>query len=95
MVSVLIYAIRTFSRVLTFLLIGQAFLSWFVRDPYSSAGKLYYALARFTDPIVAPAKAFLHKIGADRGMIDFSLLLTILFIELIEAALVRMLLTFA
>ena len=95
MAGVLVYAIHTFTRILIYVMIGQAFLSWFVRDPYSTAGKLYYALAKITDPLAAPARAFLAKIGADRGMIDFSLLLTVILIELVEAGLVRLVMMFA
>ena len=95
MVSVLIYAIRLFSRILIYIMIAQALLSWFVRDPSSKAAKFYMALAKITDPISAPARAFLARIGADRGMLDFSLLLTIIFIELIESAVIRLLITIA
>lgn len=41
------------------------------------------AIVSLTDPILAPAQMIMHKLGLDRGMIDFSPWVAILFLRLI------------
>lgn len=79
--SVLIYAIYLFSEVLSTALLLRALFSWFARDPYSTVGKIYSVLIRFTEPVVAPCRQLLSRFNT--GMIDFSVLLALLLIQVL------------
>ena len=53
--GILIYAIYTFGEILSTALVVRAIMSWFTQpNNYSTLGKIYLALIRFTEPIVAP-----------------------------------------
>jgi uncharacterized protein YggT (Ycf19 family) len=73
-------------------LIAQAVLSWFV-NPYRGGSSrtlasVYRVLSSFTYPLTLPARAVLSKVRT--GPMDFSLLLTVLFLILIREILVRL-----
>lgn len=67
----------------------EAILSWFVRNPYSNLGKIYVALNRFTEPIVAPCRRFLSRFNT--GPMDFSLILAFFLVEAVANILIRLL----
>lgn len=85
---ILIRAIYLFSNILVTALVVRALMSWFVRDTYSTAGKIYAALIRFTEPLVSPFRRLLSNFNT--GMLDFSVLLAIVVIEMIGNLLVRL-----
>ncbi|MEE3382461.1 MAG: YggT family protein [Anaerovoracaceae bacterium] len=87
MAYVLIRAISLFAEVLELMLLARALLSWFVRDQYSTLGKIYIAIIRFTEPIVAPCRRALSKLNT--GMFDFSVLLAMLLISAVSNILIR------
>ncbi|MBQ1690088.1 MAG: YggT family protein [Firmicutes bacterium] len=87
MAYVLIRAIRLFAEVLELMLLARALLSWFVRDQYSTLGKIYIAIIRFTEPIVAPCRRALSRLNT--GMFDFSVLLAMLLISAVSNILIR------
>ena len=87
MAYILIRAIRWFANVLFLLLLGRALLSWFARDPYSTAGKLYQLAVRLTEPIVEPCRRLLS--GFNTGMLDFSVFLALILVELAETILIK------
>lgn len=89
MISLFIIAINWFARILIMLLFGRAILSWFATDPYSTAGKLYSMCVALTEPIVSPIRIFLSRYNT--GMFDFSVLLAMLLVELVERVLIRIL----
>ncbi len=91
MVIVLINAVEIFARVLVSLLVVRAVMSWFVRNPYSTAGKIYSVLIRLTEPFVSPCRRLLERLGLVGGMFDFSVLLAFFLIEFVEALVVRLL----
>ncbi len=95
MAVVLIRAVRLFAQVLTWLLVARAAMSWFARGPYSTAGKIYSWLIQLTEPMVAPCRKLLDKLGLGGGMLDFSVLLAFLLIEFLAALIVRLILLFA
>lgn len=80
-------AISYFISVLNFFIIARALFSWFSRD-YSS--KIYNFLYQITEPILAPFRLLLEKLGF-RGMIDFSPLLAILALDLLGNMIIRLL----
>ena len=73
--------------MLELMLLARALLSWFVRDQYSTLGKIYIAIIRFTEPIVAPCRRALSKLNT--GMFDFSVLLAMLLISAVSNILIR------
>lgn len=91
MVYILIYAIRWFANILVTLLLIRALLSWFASNPYSFLGKLYMVMVKFTEPLVSPCRKLLSKFNT--GMFDFSVLLSMLFIELAANILIKLIIT--
>lgn len=89
---ILIYAVRMFCEILVGLLIAQALMSWFVRDVTSTFGKIYLALVRFTEPIVMPFRKLLSRFNT--GMIDFSVLLAIVVIQMAGNMIIRFIVMF-
>ena len=92
MKGILVYAIYIFCNILVTALLIRALLSWFVRDYYSPLGKIYSALIRFTEPMVEPLRRLLSRFNT--GMLDFSVLLAMVAIEVIAKILVRIILIF-
>ena len=90
--TTLVYAIYMFSNILVAALVIRALLSWFARDPYSPAGKIYGFFIRFTEPIVMPFRKLLSRFNT--GMFDFSLLLAMLAIEIGANIICRIILIF-
>ena len=87
MAQTLVFAIYLFGEVITSAMLIQAILSWFVRDRYSPLGKLYMLLSSFTEPIVAPCRRLLSRVNT--GMLDFSLLLALVVVQLVTNILIR------
>ena len=88
MTQTLVFAIYLFGEILSSAMIIQAILSWFVRDRYSPLGKLYMLISNFTEPIVAPCRRLLSRVNT--GMIDFSLMLALILVQVIVNILVRL-----
>lgn len=80
---ILIRTISWFAQFLTTVLLLRAIMSWFVRDPYSTLGKIYMAIIRFTEPMVVPCRRLLDKMNFNTGMFDFSVLLAFFMIEIV------------
>lgn len=89
---VLAYAVNMFANILVTALCVRAIMSWFVNDYYSPVGKIYGLLIRFTEPIVEPCRNFLSRFNT--GVIDFSLLLAMVLIELIASVVIRLIFMF-
>ena len=85
-------AIYMFCNILVALLLIRALMSWFVRDMYSPMGKIYGAIIRFTEPIVMPFRRLLSRFNT--GMLDFSVLLAMLVIEMAGNILVKIIVLF-
>lgn len=90
MTYILCRAILLFSDIFVWALIIRAILSWFARDQYSTAGKLYMVMIRFTEPIVAPCRKALSKLNT--GMFDFSVLLAMILVQAVARLLVNIIL---
>jgi YggT family protein len=71
--------------VLTALIFFRAILSWFPIDPHNPLVTVLYEL---TEPILAPLRSVIPRIG----MIDITPLVAIVLIQIIGQALVRALL---
>jgi YggT family protein len=87
------FCVRLIVSIFIWVLIVQAVLSWFV-NPYRGGSvsgviaSLYRGLSSFTYPLTLPARAILSKVNS--GPMDFSLLLTVLFLILIREILTRL-----
>ena len=90
MIYSLCRAILIFSDLFVWALIIRAVFSWFVRDQYSTLGKIYIALIRFTEPVVAPCRKALSRLNT--GMFDFSVLLAMILVQAVARLLVNIIL---
>lgn len=88
MASLLIYAIYMFAEIITAALVIRALLSWFAGDPYSPIGKIYRFMIRFTEPIVEPCRRLLSRFNT--GMLDFSVFLALILLQVVTNLLVRL-----
>ncbi len=91
-IYILARAVYWFCEVIIYLLLARCILSWFVRDPYTTMGKIYGFTIKLTEPVAAPCRALLSRVNT--GMFDFSLLLAVLLMELVESLLMRLLVMF-
>ncbi len=87
MTYILCRAILIFSDIFVWALLLRAVLSWFARDQYSTVGKIYVALIRFTEPVVAPCRKALSRLNT--GMFDFSVLLAMILVQAVARLLVN------
>lgn len=84
------HAINLFFQILVYLILGRAILSWFVRTPYGSLYKLYSAIIQITEPILAPCRSLLARFGLG-GAIDFSPILAIIGLTVINGIIINIL----
>ena len=80
---ILINAIGWVSHFLSMALLIRAIMSWVVNDPYSTLGKVYMGLITFTEPMVEPCRRLLDRINLNTGMLDFSVFLAMILVEVI------------
>lgn len=82
----LITAFHLLCRILLGLLLASAILSWFVNpytvNRYGALYRIYTIINRITEPLTRPARKLLSRFRT--GPIDFSVLLTMLFIMMLE-----------
>ncbi len=83
-VTYLINIIHLLSYALTLAILADVIVSYFL-DPY-------HPVRRFLDVIVQPMLTPIRRVLPPTGMVDFSPLVLILFIQLIEEVLIRLLL---
>ncbi len=81
MLLILASAVRIFGEIFVTAIVIRALLSWFARDPYSSLGKLYITLCKFTEPVVGFCRRIMNKFF-NTGMIDFSPVVAILLVQI-------------
>jgi YggT family protein len=91
MILILIRAINTFVRILIYLIVARAIMSWFVRNPYGSLYKIYVAIMQLTEPILQPFRRIISRLGWN-GPIDFSPILAFIGLEIIRNVVIRLLL---
>ena len=81
------YTIYMFGRVLVYLIIIRALMSWVVRD-YNNP--FVRTIHQITEPLLEPFRRILQQIGLG-GTIDFSPIFAILAIQFITGFLARLL----
>ncbi|QEK11980.1 YggT family protein [Crassaminicella thermophila] len=70
-----------FFRVLDFLIIARILLSWINPNPNATIPRLIYQL---TEPILAPFRNLFFRFGFGGGMIDFSPILAVFFLDIVR-----------
>lgn len=90
MIIVLMRAINFFFQVLIYLIIGRAIMSWFVRPGDRNFYKIYMMILQVTEPLLAPCRKLLGRFGM-RGTIDFSPILAIIGLTLINGIILKLL----
>ncbi len=81
-------AIFKFVNVIELLIIARIVLSFIIRDPYN---KVYRFVHQITEPILAPFRNLIYKLGINTGMFDFSPLLAIFALRFLATLIVRLL----
>lgn len=81
-------SIYRFVEVVNFLIIARIIFSWFARDYSNPIFRFLYSL---TEPILAPFRNLLYKVGIGGGMIDFSPIFAILTLDIVSRILISIL----
>ncbi|NLP29895.1 MAG: YggT family protein [Clostridiales bacterium] len=81
-----IYAVNLFFRVLTYLILARAILSWFIR-PGDKLYPLYIGIIRVTEPMLAPCRRIVQRFGLG-GTIDFSPLLALIILWILNSIII-------
>ena len=84
-------AINYFIELVQILIIARILLSFLIRDPNNN---LYRFVFQLTEPIMAPFRNLIYKLGINTGMFDFSPLLTMLALEILAVIIIGLLRTF-
>ena len=74
-------ALGTLLRIIYYLILIRAILSFF---PTLQTSKISYFIYQMTEPILAPFRSILDKLGLGMGMIDFSPILAIIFLNILQ-----------
>lgn len=85
---VLIRAINIFARLLILIICIEAIMSWFQSFFTPGIWRLYNGLHAFTEPFISPFRKLIWRFPSGSG-IDFSPLVAVLAIELVERILVN------
>lgn len=72
-------------RIIDSLILVRVLLSFF---PTLNMSKISYFIYQMTEPILAPCRAILDKLGLGMGMIDFSPILAFILLSIIQNMLI-------
>ena len=71
-----------FVRVINMLILARVLMSWFVKDLRNPIAMFIYQI---TEPILAPIRNLLKKLGIGGSMLDFSPIVALLLIQFIAS----------
>ena len=74
---ILATTVSWFFEFLNLMILIRVFLSWFNYNPNN---KLIVLVFQLTDPVLEPFKKLTAKLGLNTGMIDFSPIISLLFL---------------
>ncbi len=74
-------ALSSLLRIIDSLILVRVLLSFF---PTLQSSKISYFIYQMTEPILAPCRAILDRLGLGMGMIDFSPILAFLLLGLMQ-----------
>lgn len=80
---VVIRAINLFFEIVFLLVLARCAGSFFIR-PGDSIYRFYLSICSLTEPILAPCRKLLSRIGFGGGMIDFSPVLAMLILGVVQ-----------
>lgn len=89
----IVYAISGICRVAVMAIVLEAIMSWFVPSMPDGMRRFYYGLGSLTEPLIMPFRGICRRFTYSWG-VDFSPLLAILAIEIIERLLITILISF-
>lgn len=75
-------ALSLLLRIIDSLILIRVLLSFF---PTLQSSKISYFIYQMTEPILAPCRAILDRLGLGMGMIDFSPILAFLLLNLMQS----------
>lgn len=75
-------ALSLLLRIIDSLILVRVLLSFF---PTLQSSKISYFIYQMTEPILAPCRAILDRLGLGMGMMDFSPILAFLLLNLIQS----------
>lgn len=75
-------ALSLLLRIIDSLILIRVLLSFF---PTLQSSKISYFIYQMTEPIMAPCRAILDRLGLGMGMIDFSPILAFLLLNLMQS----------
>lgn len=81
-------SIDYFFNVVQYLIIARILLSWLNQNPH---GGMYSLIYQLTEPILAPFRELLFKIGLGGTMIDFSPVVAVMALDMIKRILFNLL----
>lgn len=76
-----------FIKVIYFLIISRAIMSWFIKDLSNPIARFLYEI---TEPMLAPIRRLLHVLGLGGTMLDFSPLVLFLLLNFLSRLIVAM-----
>lgn len=76
-------AIDILFEIIELLILVRIIMSWFRISYYNTFGRIIYEL---TEPILSLARELINKLGINTGMLDFSPIVALLILRLIQAA---------
>ena len=85
--SIVFQILNAFVYVLMMLMFARAISSWFFRD---LSNPIVRFLHEVTEPMIAPVRGMLQKLGIGGGMFDFSFIIVYLVLIVIQEFLVRL-----
>lgn len=74
-------ALGSLLEIINYLILIRAILSFF---PTLQSSRISYFIYQMTEPLLAPCRSILDKLGLGRGMIDFSPILAIILINMLR-----------
>lgn len=83
-------SIYTFVEVIQLLILARIVLSFIIRDPHNP---IYRVVFQITEPIMAPFRMLIKKLGLNTGMFDFSPLLAMISLQILAELIMRLLVT--
>lgn len=89
----MIYAISGICRVAVMAIVLEAIMSWFVPSMPDGMRRFYYGLGTLTEPLIRPFRSICRRFTYSWG-VDFSPLLAIFAIEIIERILIQLFIYF-
>lgn len=74
-------ALGTLLRIIYYLILVRAILSFF---PTLQTSRISYFIYQMTEPVLAPCRAILDKLGLGMGMFDFSPILALILLNMLQ-----------